>query len=70
MFFSCLESSVTTLLGIFTEVTLHCLKTLGAQGVKVSEAVVNLLISLENHLHLAAPLFNIIILPHGAFLGD
>lgn len=32
-----------------------------------SEALVNLLISLENHLHPVASLFNIIILPNGAF---
>lgn len=32
-----------------------------------SDALVNLLISLENHLHPVASLFNIIILPNGAF---
>lgn len=32
-----------------------------------SDALVNLLISLGNHLHPVASLFNIIILPNGAF---
>lgn len=31
------------------------------------DALVNLLISLENHLHPVASFFNIIILPNGAF---
>lgn len=58
-----LESSVTTLFGNFTEVTCRSLKTLGALS---SES---LLISSENHLHPAAPLFNIIILLNEAFSG-